>query len=104
MTVRGRPDHFVSSVTKPDDFDAFWEQVQSELDEIPPDPELRMTRNEIRASLPHIAVFPEDDDLFTLNSQVIQPARNRWSSRRCAGCLRRTGISLRSSSRPNGQQ
>jgi cephalosporin-C deacetylase len=41
MTVRGKPEHFVSSVTKPDDFDAFWEQVQDELDAVPGDPELR---------------------------------------------------------------
>lgn len=37
---RGYPDQFVSSVTKPDDFDAFWEQVQAELNAIPLDPEI----------------------------------------------------------------
>ena len=37
---RGKPDEFVSSVTRPDDFDAFWDQVQAELDTIPLDPEM----------------------------------------------------------------
>jgi cephalosporin-C deacetylase len=37
---RGQPDQFVSSVTKPDDFEAFWERVQAELDEIPLAPEM----------------------------------------------------------------
>lgn len=37
---RGQPDQFVSSVTKPDDFDAFWDRVQAELDAIPLDPEM----------------------------------------------------------------
>jgi cephalosporin-C deacetylase len=41
MVVRGKPEHFVSSVTKPEDFDAFWAQVQAELDEIPPDLHVR---------------------------------------------------------------
>jgi cephalosporin-C deacetylase len=41
MAARGRPEHFVSSVTKPDDFDDFWEQVQAELDALPLDPEMR---------------------------------------------------------------
>lgn len=37
---RGKPDEFVSSVTKPDDFDAFWDQVQAELHTIPLEPEI----------------------------------------------------------------
>jgi cephalosporin-C deacetylase len=37
---RGQPDQFVSSVTKPDDFGAFWERVQADLDDIPLDPEM----------------------------------------------------------------
>jgi len=37
---RGQPDQFVSSITKPDDFDDFWERVEQELDEIPLDPEI----------------------------------------------------------------
>lgn len=41
MTVRGRPEHFVSSVTKPDDFDDFWEEVETGLDAQPFEPELR---------------------------------------------------------------
>ena len=40
-------------------------------------PESRMTRDEIQAALwdrdPRIAIFPEGDDLFTLNPQVITP-------------------------------
>jgi uncharacterized pyridoxal phosphate-dependent enzyme len=40
-------------------------------------PDSRMSRDEIRAALwdrdPRIAVFPEGDDLFTLNPQVIGP-------------------------------
>lgn len=38
--TRGNPDQFVSSVTEPDDFDAFWEQVRAELDAIPLNPQM----------------------------------------------------------------
>lgn len=40
MTTRGRADEYRCSVTRPPDFDQFWQQVQAELDAIPLDPEL----------------------------------------------------------------
>lgn len=51
---RGQPDQFVSSVTKPDDFDAFWERVQRQLDEIPLDPEVTPVPER---STPEVDVF-----------------------------------------------
>jgi len=40
VTTRGRADQYQCSVTRPPDFDQFWNQVQAELDEIPLDPEM----------------------------------------------------------------
>lgn len=54
MFVRGRPEHFVSSVTRPDDFDLFWEQVEGELAAIPPDPARRHVPNR---STPEVDVY-----------------------------------------------
>lgn len=54
MTDRGRPDLFEDSVTKPEDFDAFWAQVQAELDAIPLDAHLRPVPER---STPEVEVF-----------------------------------------------
>ncbi len=54
MIKRGSPDLFDDSVTKPDDFDAFWEAVQGELDELPLDPHLRHIPER---STPEVDVF-----------------------------------------------
>jgi cephalosporin-C deacetylase len=40
VTTRGRADQYQVSVTRPPDFDAFWDQTLAELDAIPLDPEL----------------------------------------------------------------
>ena len=40
MTTRGRAEDYQSSITRPPDFDAFWDQTLAELDAIPLDPEL----------------------------------------------------------------
>lgn len=51
---RGYPEHFVASVTKPDDFDAFWERVQTELDAIPLEPEMEFVPER---STPEVDVY-----------------------------------------------
>ena len=40
MRTRGRPDQHQSSVSRPPDFEQFWDQVSAELDAIPLDPEM----------------------------------------------------------------
>ena len=40
VSRRGRPEDHVTSVKKPDDFDAFWQDILQELDAIPLDPHL----------------------------------------------------------------